>query len=88
MLFLTMAQEEPSIRVLTYAPGPLDTEMQLEGRTYTSDPEIQAIFTSKNSLHVLVQEPCTRTSLKYIFHRGSLLQKTSRHRPSENIKEK
>lgn len=44
MMFATMALEEPKILVLSYAPGPLDTEMQLVARTQTKDPEIRDMF--------------------------------------------
>lgn len=44
MMFLTMALEQPHILVLNYAPGPLDTAMQLEARTKTGDPELQTMF--------------------------------------------
>lgn len=44
MLFSTMALEEPSLRVLSYAPGPLDTKMQVEARTLTADSELRTMF--------------------------------------------
>ena len=44
MLFSTMALEEPTIRVLNYAPGPINTSMQLEARTKTADPELKSMF--------------------------------------------
>ena len=31
MLFKVLAAEEPTIRVLSYSPGPLDTNMQVSG---------------------------------------------------------
>jgi len=47
MMFLTMALEQPHILVLNYAPGPIDTEMQVEARTKTGDPELRTMFQSK-----------------------------------------
>lgn len=47
MMFLTMAVEQPHILVLNYAPGPIDTAMQVEARTKTGDPELKAMFQSK-----------------------------------------
>jgi len=47
MMFLTMALEQPHILVLNYAPGPIDTAMQLEARTKTGDPELRTMFQSK-----------------------------------------
>ncbi|NXG27415.1 SPRE reductase, partial [Dromaius novaehollandiae] len=41
MLFQVLALEEPDVRVLSYAPGPLDTDMQLLARTQTGDPELR-----------------------------------------------
>jgi len=47
MMFLTMAVEQPHILVLNYAPGPIDTAMQVEARTKTGDLELKAMFQSK-----------------------------------------
>ncbi|NXN03698.1 SPRE reductase, partial [Sylvia borin] len=44
MLFRVLALEEPGIRVLNYAPGPLDTDMQLLARTRTGDPGLRQHF--------------------------------------------
>jgi len=44
MMFLTMALEQPHILVLNYAPGPIDTAMQVEARTKTGDPELRTMF--------------------------------------------
>uniref|UniRef100_A0A8C5TJ03 Sepiapterin reductase n=1 Tax=Malurus cyaneus samueli TaxID=2593467 RepID=A0A8C5TJ03_9PASS len=44
MLFRVLALEEPGIRVLSYAPGPLDTDMQLVARTQTADPGMRQQF--------------------------------------------
>ena len=51
MLFRTMALEDPSIRVLNYAPGPLDTEMQVVARRDTGDKELKNLFTGKDDLY-------------------------------------
>ena len=48
MIFRTMALEEPHIRILNYAPGPLDTDMQLVARTKTGDKELKNLFDSKS----------------------------------------
>ncbi|CAN9504695.1 unnamed protein product [Ophioblennius macclurei] len=37
MTFKVLAEEEPDVRVLNYAPGPLDTAMHLEARSHTAD---------------------------------------------------
>ncbi|XP_068799949.1 sepiapterin reductase [Struthio camelus] len=44
MMFQVLALEEPDVRVLNYAPGPLDTDMQLLARTKTGDPEMRQYF--------------------------------------------
>ena len=49
MLFRTMALEESDIRILNYAPGPVDTDMQLEARTNTGDKEIKDMFHGKSA---------------------------------------
>ncbi|KAL1768256.1 hypothetical protein HispidOSU_027752 [Sigmodon hispidus] len=41
MLYQVLAAEEPSVRVLSYAPGPLDTDMQQLAREASSDPELR-----------------------------------------------
>ncbi|XP_035750358.1 sepiapterin reductase [Egretta garzetta] len=46
MMFQVLALEEPDVRVLNYAPGPLDTDMQLLARTKTGDPEMRQYFQS------------------------------------------
>jgi NAD(P)-dependent dehydrogenase (short-subunit alcohol dehydrogenase family) len=53
MMFATMALEEPNILVLSYAPGPLDTEMQLVARTQTKDQEIRDMFAGWQGHYVL-----------------------------------
>lgn len=44
MMFQVLAAEEPGVRVLSYAPGPLDTEMQEAARTRSGDPELRQQF--------------------------------------------
>ncbi|XP_025928490.1 sepiapterin reductase, partial [Apteryx rowi] len=46
MMFQVLALEEPDVRVLNYAPGPLDTDMQLLARTKTGDAEMRQHFQS------------------------------------------
>ncbi|NXM75598.1 SPRE reductase, partial [Serilophus lunatus] len=46
MMFQVLALEEPEVRVLNYAPGPLDTDMQLLARTKTGDPGMRQHFQS------------------------------------------
>ncbi|XP_043952089.1 sepiapterin reductase a [Gambusia affinis] len=46
MMFKVLAEEEPELRVLSYSPGPLDTNMQVEARTRTADPSIKKTFSN------------------------------------------
>jgi len=55
MMFLTMALEQPHILVLNYAPGPVDTEMQVEARTKTGDPELRTMFQSKHRYFRIIE---------------------------------
>ncbi|XP_004634140.1 sepiapterin reductase [Octodon degus] len=41
MMFQVLATEEPSVRVLSYAPGPLDTDMQQLARETSVDPDLR-----------------------------------------------
>ncbi|XP_044190189.1 sepiapterin reductase a [Thunnus albacares] len=41
MMFKVLAEEEPDLRVLNYAPGPLDTDMHMVARSRTADPSIK-----------------------------------------------
>nr|KAF6329346.1 sepiapterin reductase [Pipistrellus kuhlii] len=41
MMFKVLAAEEPGVRVLSYAPGPLDTDMQQSARENSLDPELR-----------------------------------------------
>ncbi|KAJ8260773.1 hypothetical protein COCON_G00164960 [Conger conger] len=42
MMFRVLAAEEPELRVLNYAPGPLDTDMHLQARTDSGDLAVQS----------------------------------------------
>ncbi|XP_042326589.1 sepiapterin reductase [Sceloporus undulatus] len=44
MMFKVLAAEEPDVRVLNYAPGPLDTDMQKEARAKSGDLELRQKF--------------------------------------------
>jgi hypothetical protein len=47
MWFNVLAVEEPSVTVLSYAPGPLDTDMQMLARTVTGDDDMREVFVGK-----------------------------------------
>ncbi|CAM4533727.1 unnamed protein product [Leuciscus chuanchicus] len=44
MMFRVLAEEEPDLRVLNYAPGPLDTDMQLQARSSSADDALRNTF--------------------------------------------
>nr|XP_057920252.1 sepiapterin reductase a [Doryrhamphus excisus] len=44
MMFKVLAEEEPELRVLNYAPGPLDTDMQALARTQTAFGSMRQAF--------------------------------------------
>ncbi|XP_036433919.1 sepiapterin reductase b [Colossoma macropomum] len=46
MIFRVLAAEEPDIRVLNYAPGPLDTDMQAEARYRSGNMKLRCSFSS------------------------------------------
>lgn len=67
MMFRVLAEEEADIRVLSYAPGPLDTEMQEEVRTRTADAEQRQLFIKmKNDGALVDSEVSARKMLDLI----------------------
>ncbi|XP_043093362.1 sepiapterin reductase a [Puntigrus tetrazona] len=44
MMFRVLSEEEPDLRVLNYAPGPLDTDMQLQARSRSADVSLRKSF--------------------------------------------
>ncbi|XP_075565858.1 sepiapterin reductase [Pelecanus crispus] len=64
MMFRVLALEEPDVRVLNYAPGPLDTDMQLLARTKTGDPEMRRYFQSLRESGQLID--CTVSAQKLV----------------------
>uniref|UniRef100_A0ABK0L6U7 Sepiapterin reductase, pseudogene 1 n=1 Tax=Rattus norvegicus TaxID=10116 RepID=A0ABK0L6U7_RAT len=69
MLYQVLAVEEPSVRVLSYAPGPLDTNMQQLARETSMDPELRSRLQKLNSEGELVD--CGTSAQKLL----SLLQR-------------
>uniref|UniRef100_UPI00358F8FD1 sepiapterin reductase n=1 Tax=Myxine glutinosa TaxID=7769 RepID=UPI00358F8FD1 len=55
MLFRVIAAENPDVRVLNYAPGPLDTNMQFQARTQTGDLALRCLFLEKSKQGELVR---------------------------------
>ncbi|XP_006863050.1 PREDICTED: sepiapterin reductase [Chrysochloris asiatica] len=69
MMFQVLATEEPSVRVLSYAPGPLDTDMQQLARETSGDPELRERLQELKTKGELVD--CGMSAQKLL----SLLQK-------------
>lgn len=69
MLYQVLAAEEPGVRVLSYAPGPLDTDMQQLARESSKYPEIRNGLQKLKSNGKLVD--CGTSAQKLL----SLLQK-------------
>nr|ABC68460.2 sepiapterin reductase [Danio rerio] len=49
MMFRVLAEEEPELRVLNYAPGPLDTDMQREARSSCADSKLRNTFSQMHA---------------------------------------
>ncbi|KAK7895807.1 hypothetical protein WMY93_021132 [Mugilogobius chulae] len=62
MVFRVLAAEEPDLRVLNYAPGPLDTDMQLEARSKSGDVQLRKSFSEMFSQGQLLscEESCVK----------------------------
>ncbi|XP_062065633.1 sepiapterin reductase [Lepus europaeus] len=69
MMFQVLAVEEPSVRVLSYAPGPLDTDMQQLARETSVDPDLRKRLQELKARGELVD--CKESAQKLL----SLLQK-------------
>ncbi|XP_008854179.1 sepiapterin reductase [Nannospalax galili] len=71
MIYQVLAAEEPGVRVLSYAPGPLDTDMQQLARETSVDPELRNRLQKMKSKGELVD--CGKSAQKLL----SLLQKNT-----------
>ncbi|XP_063257314.1 sepiapterin reductase [Prinia subflava] len=71
MLFRVLALEEPGLRVLSYAPGPLDTDMQLLARTQTGDPGLRQHFQSMQEKGQLIDSSVSAQKLLRLLQEDS-----------------
>ncbi|KAL2100299.1 hypothetical protein ACEWY4_004693 [Coilia grayii] len=62
MTFNVLAKEEPDIRVLNYAPGPLDTDMQVAARTISGDAGLKETCVNMHAKGQLLtcEESCSK----------------------------
>lgn len=63
IFFETLSKEDPDVRVLNYAPGPLDTDMQTQCRQ-CKDPELRKVFTEMKETGKLLS--CEQSVTKMI----------------------
>ncbi|KAM4781556.1 sepiapterin reductase isoform 2-T2 [Cyanocitta cristata] len=71
MLFQVLALEEPGLRVLNYAPGPLDTDMQLLARTKTGDPGMRQHFQRLQENGQLIESSVSAQKLLQLLQEDS-----------------
>ncbi|XP_003965138.1 sepiapterin reductase-like [Takifugu rubripes] len=62
MMFRVLAAEEPELRVLSYAPGPLDTDMYSTAKSTTADPSIRKSFSDMSTQGQVLtcEESCSK----------------------------
>ncbi|XP_062410080.1 sepiapterin reductase a [Sardina pilchardus] len=62
MMFRVLAAEEPDLRVLNYAPGPLDTDMLLQARTESGDAGVKSSIVAMHSQGQVLtcQQTCSK----------------------------
>ena len=63
MLFKTVAAEEPDVRVLSYAPGPVDTAMYRDICQNSVDPEFREMMIGVEKSNQLVKPDETAAAL-------------------------
>ncbi|XP_051546024.1 sepiapterin reductase a [Myxocyprinus asiaticus] len=63
MMFRVLAEEEPDLRVLNYAPGPLDTDMQLQARSNSADSGLRNTFSMMHAQGQLLTSEESSTKL-------------------------
>ncbi|KAK6166428.1 hypothetical protein SNE40_023122 [Patella caerulea] len=76
MFFRVLAAEDPSIRVLNYSPGPVDTDMLTYARNETPDKDVKEAFLAMNSDQKMLSADTTVLKLvelleKNTFENGS-----------------
>uniref|UniRef100_A0A8C3VDU1 Sepiapterin reductase n=1 Tax=Catharus ustulatus TaxID=91951 RepID=A0A8C3VDU1_CATUS len=71
MMFRVLAVEEPGLRVLSYAPGPLDTDMQLLARTRTGDLGMRQKFQRMQEQGQLINSSVSAQKLLQLLQEDS-----------------
>ncbi|XP_074051782.1 sepiapterin reductase [Macrotis lagotis] len=71
MIFRVLAQEEPSVRVLSYAPGPLDTDMHQEARQKTKNLELRKAIINLKENQTLLDSSVSAQKLLDLLERDT-----------------
>jgi sepiapterin reductase len=67
MFFRVLAEENPTIKVLNYAPGPVDTDMVSDVITSTGDASVKDMFVNlKKTGTILTVDQTTRRILEVL----------------------
>lgn len=64
MYFRVLALEEPSLIVLNYSPGPVDTDMTVDVQANSVSPDIRSMFKELRDGKTILQP--SDTSVKFI----------------------
>ncbi|CAO3613185.1 unnamed protein product [Mucor hiemalis] len=70
MLLKVVAKEEPRIQTLSYAPGPLDNEMQQHVRETLADPEQNILYSKMANEGNLVKMEDSATKLYELLEKN------------------
>jgi sepiapterin reductase len=73
MFFKVLAEENPTINVLNYAPGPVDTDMVSEVITSTCDANIKDIFANLKKTGTILTVDQTTTRIIEVLEKGKFV---------------
>ncbi|XP_056407502.1 sepiapterin reductase [Hyla sarda] len=68
MMFRVLAEEDADVRVLSYGPGPMDTEMQEQARTRMADTELRLQFINMKNQGKLVDVEVSARKMLDVIH--------------------
>ncbi|KAJ4444609.1 hypothetical protein ANN_06405 [Periplaneta americana] len=71
MFFKTLAEENPALNVLNYAPGPIDTDMVSEVISRTSDIDVKKMFVEYKETKKLLTVDDTTKRIIEILEKGN-----------------
>jgi hypothetical protein len=70
MFFRVLAEENPSLNVLNYAPGPVDTDMVSEVISGTGDADIRGIFVNLKKTETILTVDQTTNRIIEVLENG------------------